>query len=340
MNITDQEKKQLRNKISQSVSKYIQRKRYLKYSFGLVAAACILGFFFFNNSQNPSIQISPIDKYVKTLENQNRPTDIQLILGDNQNLKIAESEASISYSNNGEQVTIGKEKSVNQKTHKDQKVVFNTLIVPYGKRSSIELADGTKVWLNSGSKLVFPATFTQEKREVFLDGEGIFEVAHDKSHPFIVSSDDQKIEVLGTVFNVSNYHDDEAISTVLKSGSIKISYNNSGNIKSKESVTIKPNTLAVYNRNDKNIATQNVDTEKYFSWRDGIFIFKNDSMQSIMKKVSRYYNIEIIITDKELAKTTFSGYLDVKNNVENVIKIIQETTKFEYTISNNQLIIN
>lgn len=339
MNITDKEKKQLRNRISHSVSLYIQRKRYLKYGLSIVAAACVLGLIFINY-QSPTELISPIDSYVKTLDDQKNPTHIQLILGDDQNLNIAETDANISYSNNGEQVTIGNEKQVNQKTHKDKKVVFNTLIVPYGKRTSIELADGTKVWLNSGSKLVFPATFTEEKREVYLDGEGIFEVAHDKSHPFVVRSGDQNIEVLGTVFNVSNYHDDEAISTVLKSGSIKISYKNSEAARSNESVTIKPNTLAVYNRNDQKIHTQNVEIEKYFSWRDGVFIFKNDSMESIMKKVSRYYNIDIVIHDKDLAKTTFSGYLDVKNNVENVIKIIQETTNFDYTITNNQLSIN
>ena len=257
-----------------------------------------------------------------------------------QKINISESEAAISYSKTGEHITIGSSKSVSQNSSEKENVVFNTLIVPYGKRSSIVLADGSKVWLNSGSKLVFPATFRKDKRVVFLEGEGIFEVAHDKSHPFVVRSGDQNIEVLGTVFNVSNYHDDKTISTVLKSGSIKISYKNSGAIKSDESVTIKPNTLAVYNRNDQNIATQKVEIEKYFSWRDGVFIFKNDSMESIMKKVSRYYNIEIVINDTELAKTTFSGYLDVKNNVENVIKIIQETTNFDYTITNNQLSIN
>ncbi len=325
--------------ISLSVSKYIQRKRFLKYGVG-IAAACILGFFVVSHFQDNTHQLSPMDSYVNTLEGQQIPDQIQLVLGDDQNVNIAENDASISYSSSGEQVTIGNSQSVNQNALKGQKVVFNTLIVPYGKRSSIELADGSKVWLNSGSKLVFPAAFTQDKREVYLEGEGIFEVAHDKAHPFIVRSGNQNIEVLGTVFNVSNYHDDDAICTVLKSGSVKISYNNSRLTNSNESITIKPNTLAVYDRINKDIKTQQVEVEKYFSWRDGIFIFKNDSMQSIMKKVSRYYNIEIIINEKQLSNATFSGYLDVRDNVENVIKIIQETTKFDYTITNNKLSIN
>ncbi|MGV8814383.1 MAG: FecR family protein [Gelidibacter sp.] len=339
MNITDKEKKQLRNRISLSVSKYIQRQRYLKYGFGL-SAACILAFFVLTQNENIHQQSSPIDNFVKTLVVQPIPGQIQLVLGDQQNINIEETETAISYSNTGEQITIGNSKSVNQKTLKDQKVVFNTLIVPYGKRSSIELADGSKVWLNSGSKLVFPAAFTKEKREVYLEGEGIFEVAHDALHPFIVKSGDQNIEVLGTIFNVSNYNDDHAINTVLKSGSVKISYNNSKSLNFNESVVLSPNTMAVYDRNDNSIKTQKVDVQKYFSWRDGIFIFKNDSLESIMKKVSRYYNIAIVINDKELASTTFSGFLDVNENVENVIKTIQETTKFDYTIINNKLNIN
>lgn len=339
MKITEQEKSQLKKRISVSVSTYIRRKRYLKYGMAL-AAVVVLGFFAITKFQDTNDQLSPIDNYVKTLHDPKIPNQVKLILSDNQNIEITDSDSNISYSNTGEVVQIGDSKSVNQTTPKNQKMVFNTLIVPYGKRSSIELADGTKVWLNSGSKLVFPAAFTQEKREVYLEGEGIFEVAHDKSHPFIVKSGEQNIEVLGTVFNVSNYLDDDAISTVLKSGSVKISYENSRIANSAKSITIVPNTLAVYDRNEKHIKTQQVAVDKYFSWRDGIFIFKNDSMKSIMKKVSRYYNIEIVINDKALASTSFSGYLDVKDNVDNVIKIIQETTKFEYTITNNKLIIN
>lgn len=339
MKITEKEKNQLKKKISLSVSAYIRRKRFLKYGMAL-AAVFVLGFFAITKFQDSSNQLSPMDNYVNTLEDQNFPEQVKLILSDNQNVEITDSDSNIAYSNSGEVVQIGNSKSVSQITSRDQKTVFNTLIVPYGKRSSITLADGTKVWLNSGSKLVFPAVFTQEKREVYLEGEGIFEVSHDKAHPFIVKSGEQNIEVLGTVFNVSNYQDDDEISTVLKSGSIKISYNNSKIKDSANNITIVPNTLAVYERYNKQIKTQIVEVEKYFSWRDGIFIFKNDSMKSIMKKISRYYNIEIDINNKELSEATFSGYLDVKDNVENIIKVIQETTKFDYSITNNKLIIN
>lgn len=339
MNITDKEKSQLRKKISISVSQYIQRKRYMKYGLGLAAASMVV-FFSISIFLNESKVESSIDTYVKTLNGGTVPDQVRLILSDNQHLEITDPNSNISYSNTGEQVNIGNTKSVNQKTLNDQKIVFNTLIVPYGKRSSIELADGSKVWLNSGSKLVFPAAFTQEKREVYIEGEGIFEVAHDKNHPFIVKSGGQSIEVLGTVFNIRNYHDDDAISTVLKTGSIKISYPNNSSENVNESITIVPNTLAIYDRNGREFKTHKVEVEKYFSWRDGIFIFKNDSLQSIMKKISRYYNIQIVINNKVLANATFSGYLDVKDSIDKVIETIQETTKFDYTITENKIIIN
>lgn len=339
MNISDQEKTQLKNKISQSISKYIRRKRFFKYGLGLMAA-CVVLFFSISIFQKNDQPLNNLDSYVKSLETKEIPEQVKLILNNGQNVTIADTNATISYSKSGEEVAIGDSKSIKQNSVNNQKTVFNTLIVPYGKRSSIALADGSKVWLNSGSKLVFPSSFTKERREVFLEGEAIFEVAHDKERPFIVKSGIQNIEVLGTVFNVSSYQDDEMISTVLKSGSVKIIYDPYASLNSSKELIITPGTLATYQRNDKAIATKRVDIDSYFSWRDGIFIFKNDSMQSIMKKVSRYYNVQIVIADEALANATFSGYLDVNQPVDKVIKTIQETTKFAYTITNDKISIN
>src|SRR5690606_14028211 len=144
---------------------------------------------------------------------------------------------------------------------------------------------------------------------------------------------EQEIEVLGTVFNVSSYPDENVVSTVLKSGSVKIKYK-------QNNITLNPGKRAVYDRANNQSYVNKVDVEPYFSWRDGVFIFKSDSMESIMKKIARYYNVEIKIDNSELAKTTFSGYLDLRDNVENVIKTIQETTKFNYNIIDEKLIIN
>lgn len=338
--ISDEERSQLKNRITNSIYTYNQRKRRIKYGISVAAASVVIllsiGIFNKTNSH------SSIEDFVKTIEGDNASSvqNIKLLLNSDQNIEITEDNSTISYSDTGQEVKIGNSKSVNQELSKNNHLVFNTLIVPYGKQSKIKLADGSKVWLNSGSKLVFPAVFIGDKREVYLEGEGIFEVVHDEKHPFIVKANNHEIEVLGTVFNVSNYADDFVINTVLKSGSVQINFRNDSFINSKESVKIIPGTMAVYNKNSKYIKTTNVDVEKYFSWREGIFIFKNDSLHTIMKRLSRYYNIKITINDENLAKETFSGYLDVKGNVESVINTIKETREFQYEIiDKNQITI-
>src|SRR5690606_16687561 len=177
--------------------------------------------------------------------------------------------------------------------------------------------------LNSGSKLVFPAHFSADKREVYLEGEAIFEVAHDKRHPFLVQSQHHEIEVLGTVFNVSNYNDDPSIYTVLQSGSIQINFTENQLFDIQNHLKIAPGTLATFDKNGKGVITETVDTAPYFAWREGVFIFKNTTLQSIMKKISRYYNVEIIITNEKLANETFSGHLDLKENIEHLMQIIK-----------------
>lgn len=339
--ISKEEKRNLKHKITNSIYSFVKRRKAIKYgiAFSTVAASILLllSLNFYHNSKT---DLSPIEVFAKTLNQKETPKNIQLILNNNQGIEIADSESTISYSHTGNEVSIGNSKSVTQDYNN---TVFNTLIVPYGKRSEISLSDGSKVWLNSGSKLIFPATFDGKHRVVYLEGEAIFDVTPAKNQPFIVKSGNHNIEVLGTLFNVTNYTDENTISTVLKSGSVQLNFKGNSFLNSDESITITPGTLAVYNREDKHIKTQTVDTEKYFSWRDGILIFKNDSMRSIMKKISRYYNVEIIINDETLANETFSGYLDVKEHIESVIQIIKETetSKFEYYLTkDNKLIIN
>src|SRR3546814_509770 len=165
-----------------------------------------------------------------------------MVLNENQNIDIAYNNSSISYSSTGEKIKIGNSQIVDDNT----RVAMNTLIVPYGKRTKLQLSDGSTVWLNSGSKLAYPASFNEDKRKVYLEGEAIFEVTHDKSHPFMVIAKDFEIEVLGTVFNVSNYSDDPSINTVLKNGSVKIQYK--GNSIKNKSQIIKQGRLATYSK--------------------------------------------------------------------------------------------
>ncbi|WP_420602762.1 FecR family protein [Flagellimonas sp.] len=339
--IDQEEKEHLKQRITSSIFKYRRYKKRIRYGIGAAASIAFIGIIGVNNYSKDSYSI---EDYVKTtvanVKSENA-TEVTLVLDNETNINIDPDNTDIKYSNTGSKVKIGTLQEVDQATVKNNEIVYNTLIVPFGRRSQIELSDGSKVWLNSGSKLVYPVIFKGKNREVYLEGEGIFDVTHNKKQPFIVKAENHEIEVLGTTFNVSNYPDDESISTTLKNGSVQINYKGNSFLGRTKSMKISPGTQAVYTKNANAISARKVDVNKYFSWREGVFIFKSDNLKYIMKRLSRYYNVDIVINDKVLENQTFSGYLDLKEDVENVVKIIRETANFEYTKQNeNQIIIN
>ena len=337
--ITEGEKKELKTKIITSVHAYKRKKQRIKYAFGIAASIAILISIGIFNSNPKNSSISDYAKTTKSIDTENSDK-VKLILSDKQNIDIDEENSTIVYSNSGQQVKIGNSKSISQSSVTNNKVAYNTLIVPYGTRSKVKLSDNSMVWLNSGSKLIYPVAFNGNKREVYLEGEAIFEVAHNKAHPFVVKVDNHEIEVLGTVFNVSNYLDENIINTTLKSGSIQINYKDDSFFKSNKIFKILPGSMASFDKTTNHINSKKVDIKKHFAWREGILIFKNDNLKFIMKRLSRYYNVDIIIENENLTNQTFSGYLDLKDDVERVVQVIKETTNFEYDkVTNNKIII-
>lgn len=337
--ITDLEKIVLKNRILKSVDNVSKRKKHLQIYFGAAACISVLIAFSFSFLRPQSASIKDFIESANNID-VNKSDNVVLILGEGENLDINEKTSTINYSNSGQKVTIGNNKEVNQKTSKNNKTVYNTLLVPYGKRSNIQLSDGTMVWLNSGSKLVYPAVFNGDRRELYLEGEAIFDVAHNKDKPFIVISQDQEVEVLGTVFGITSYKEENAINTVLKSGSVQISYNKNTSSLYTDKMKISPGTKASYNKNTMSIMSEKVNVDHCFSWKDGFLVFKNDDLKYITKRISRYYNIEIEITDENLANETFSGYLDLNENIDKVIENIKASTNMNYTYTDSKIIIN
>jgi transmembrane sensor len=339
-NISENEKSILGKRIKYSIQNYKSRKQKYYSLFAAASVVLILSLVIYSSLNENH---SPIEKFAESVKNHNNKNEVELILEGDKNIIVKESDSIISYSSLGKKVSIGVSETIAQETTNKNEITYNTLLVPQGKRKQIILSDGTKVWLNSGSKLIFPAYFSENKREVYLEGEAIFEVVHNAIKPFFVKASQYSVEVLGTVFNISNYKEDATIRTVLKSGSVKINYENSSLLSRTENLKISPGTLAVYHKNNKEIITEEVHVDKYFSWIEGVFIFKNDSLSEIMKKLSRYYDLEIIINDRNLAKHTFSGYLDVKKDIHHILNTIitAENSSFKYEITTDRkLIIN
>lgn len=339
--ITELEKNVLKNKILKSVDNIPKRKRRAqKIAISTIACVLFIGAFGFHYLNTPKTSIIEFVNTSKDID-VNGTDEVVLILGEGENLNISEDNSTINYSNTGEKVTIGDNKEVGQETSKNNKTLYNTLLVPYGKRSKIKLSDGTMVWLNSGSKMIYPAVFNGAKRELYLEGEAIFDVAHNKSKPFIVISENQEIEVLGTVFGVTNYKDENALNTVLKSGSVQISYNkDASSNQHTDKMKISPGTKASFNKKTKSMVSEKVNVDHYFSWRDGVFIFKNNDLRHIANRISRYYNLKIEINNDDLAKETFSGYLDLNEDIDKVIQNIKASTNMDYTLIEDKIIIN
>ncbi|WP_029906823.1 FecR family protein [Prevotella sp. 10(H)] len=208
---------------------------------------------------------------------------------------------------------------------------LNKIIVPYGKRSSVVLADGTKVWLNSGTELEFPTAFDGKTRDINVKGEIYIDVAKDEAKPFYIHSSQFDIKVLGTKFNVSAYDDDAVNSIVLVEGRVSVTTPTN-------SVTMKPNEMLAINAG--NIEKSIVDIQEYIGWKDGILNFRKATLADILNRVGRYYNISFNKSDHiAFAQKTYSGKLLLSDNLDDVMNSISAFSSTIYERNNNVILI-
>ncbi|WP_285056663.1 FecR family protein [Pedobacter ginsengisoli] len=201
-----------------------------------------------------------------------------------------------------------------------------------GQTYRFTLPDGTKVWLNADSKLEFPSSFVNSKtRNVKLSGEGYFEVAKDKAHPFIVETKRQQIEVLGTHFNVSAYANDVAMKTTLFEGKVAVTEDGSR-------LTLDPGDQA-YSGLDGVRAKTLMNPEAEIDWKNGDFIFRNEALESIMSRVARWYNIEVVYAPGVDRMQSFSGSVSRSKPVSAILGIIQLTKQVKFKIEGRKVYV-
>jgi len=280
--------------------------------------------------------VPEIKAYVQNNPIEDLTGNTRLILSGDEEIQIKSTDSRIAYAENGSDVRVDSNQ-VRQVVDVD-KVIYNTVIVPYGKRTQIMLSDSSLVWLNSGSKLVYPAFFAQEKREVYLEGEAVFNVAHDKNKPFHVITHDVEVKVLGTVFDISAYGDDQTTTTVLECGSVEMKYNTSSFLNSSK-LTMTPGMKAVYSSTESGIKQTQVKARLYTSWKDGYIACEKQSLVDIIKKLSRYYNVSIQMNDQTLADETFTGNLDFRNSATQVLAIIAEFINVKVETVDDKILI-
>lgn len=322
--LTDHDLELLQSRIVNSINKYDSRKKIRRLIISSAASITILfgiGYKYLNkNESRPSIN-EIVD--IINLVDPNSVNEITLVLSEDSKININEQESNIQYDDKGTNINIGENNNVTQE-NKSKENPLNTLIVPFGKRANLTLSDGTKIWLNSGTTLVYPPFFKGDIREVFIQGEAIFDVAHNAEKPFVVVSESQEIKVLGTVFCVSVYKDEAEKQTILQQGSVELKFKG----KTEKSIKLSPGMVSRFTPKNGTFNVSKENIEKYFTWREGYLSLEKNNLQYIMSRLSRYYNKKIIIEDESLNKLTYSGRLDLKSNIEEVLVEINKTSNF------------
>ncbi len=209
---------------------------------------------------------------------------------------------------------------------------YTEIIVPNGERSTVVLPDGSKVQLNSGSILKFKSSFDSNNRTVSLDGEGYFEVSHDKSKPFFVETTNFQVEVLGTKFNVSSYTDDANTTAYLESGKVKI------NLEDGQSILLKPTESTEYNKTTNTIRKFAYDDSRYTDWTRGILTFNGETIEELSKKLERRFGVQIAFSDDTVKQRIYTGSIK-DQDLKTVLEAIKFTSSLNYTKAGNQITI-
>lgn len=214
---------------------------------------------------------------------------------------------------------------------KEQQESLHILRIPRGGEYTLVLADSTVVFLNAESKLQYPARFEGKERKVYLSGEAYFDVKANPEKPFIVTAGEIDIQVYGTEFNVTAY-EGESVRTVLVEGKVGVK-----TTEGSEEVQLHPGQMA--EREGNGIVVQEVDTYTYTAWKDGKFVFEEENIERIMERLARWYNLNVFYANESVKNQLFNGVLTRFTEVEDILRVIEQTATVEFEIKGNTVIV-
>ena len=329
--LPEEKKQEAIHRLEQSLGTYSRKRsiRHLAYTAAACAAVLVISVLLFLKETNHSGEkMIAFSNYIMGSELESE--DILFITANktssfqnNIDIQIDSDHTAQIKIKNGEEA---EEISIEQHT-------MNKLVVPYGKRSTIKLSDGTQVWLNSGSTLEFPSAFSDKRREVFLTGEMYIEVTSDKSKSFYVHTSEYDIKVFGTKFNVSSYSDGPS-SVVLVEGSVSLQSTD------KQELFLSPNDLAVYSVTTGTFDTKKVDIHSFISWKEGYLTFEDTPIIEVLRQIERYYNLSFNYGDDiSLQELTCTGKIILSDNLDNVLTALTLISSTKYKIENKLIYI-
>jgi len=260
--------------------------------------------------------------------------EVKLILSDNSEKRFATKDPSIKYNQNGEilvdSVTLANEISTPNKPDKE---AVNQLVVPKGKRSSLTFSDGTRLFLNSGSQVIYPVKFNKKSREIYIRGEAYLDVTHDASWPFVVRTDHLDVKVLGTELNIKSYPDETNSTIVLVKGSVQA-------IVKSQKIVMKESELFTLDNATEKSSLGKANVLEYVSWKDGWMYCTNERIDNIARKLSRYYDVNIQFNDDKVKDLTLTGKLDLKTECREVLDVISFIAPVDYKIIDGDIILS
>lgn len=214
-----------------------------------------------------------------------------------------------------------------------EKTVYHTIKVNRGSDFKLSLADGTNIWLNSDSELRYPNQFTDSTRQVFLKGEAYFDVTLNQDKPFLVTTTNGIIRVLGTEFNVTAYNDEEQTTTTLVHGSVIYNYG-------EKQLRLLPGEQCVHSSKNQQATVQKVNVNQYMSWRDGKFLFEETSLHELAKQISRWYDVEVEFTDQYLEKYKFTGAMERNRPITFLVDLLNATNTLSCQLRDHKMILS
>ncbi len=325
-------------KVFNTINLNKKRKRLqIFYMVGRVAAVfCICaGLSYLLISTINNFDSNSVKQYAQNDEHKESPKAI-LVLEDGKQIDLTQynvkdiSQSGVVISMNEQELVY----NVNDSITPTLKEIYNTIIIPKAGEYSFMLADGTKVWVNSDTKLRYPVKFLGDKRVVYLEGEAYFEVRKNENKPFIVRTfAGVDVEVLGTRFNVEAYKDSEKIKTTLIAGKVDVS-------KGEKSHILTPNQQLVFNMQSNTMVKKEVDAYMFVAWKDGKFLFENEKLETIMMKLSRWYNVEVFYMNQDVKDFHFTGDMERYEDISTILKLIEESTDIKFRIKEKTIIIS
>lgn len=296
---------------------------------------CSVGLLLFKKDRNEIAVVKKSEKTTAVI----KPGKNQAILtlSDGSTIGLNEEEKGIVLSKNGLLVTKSGDGELKYETNEELIPTTNTITTPRGGQYQLVLTDGTKVWLNAQSSIKFPTRFAGDTRVVHITGEVYFEVAKNKKMPFLVHTNNQKIEVLGTHFNVNTYIDEAAEKTTLIEGSVKVAKVRDGFAEMNSAKLLRPGQEALLTSESSLIKVGTADTEAAISWKNGYFKFDKADIQTVMRQISRWYDVDVKYVGNK-SSDLFVGKIKRTEEIQGILRIL-ERSKINTSVKGRTIII-